>query len=340
MKNIEYNRRKFIKGASGLVAGLGLGSVAIAGYKKEVIEKRVSGLSKIEIPENPLVLFDNFHNGNRRSYSWKAKFASAERAGFDGFELVRVLPGSDNWKEAIDLMPETKFKIWGMHWSSKSVLDNEVKNIEADIEGVYELAEACAKTSIEYITMSLSGNGELRGNTIHGSGSAKAEERHWQRAYKIMKAFDQACKKNNIRGSLYPHTHWICDTPQSVEKILNGAGAQTLGPAFCSHHWFANKNSDELDDVFKSEIMKRLNYVVLTNGKFVDADFLAVRFDEGVIDMAWVLAKLIEFGYKGQISSQGYGIGGDPYTSGKLFVDIVKALKERFRLYPYLWPLN
>jgi sugar phosphate isomerase/epimerase len=205
---------------------------------------------------------------------------------------------------------------------------------------MYEITEACAKTPIEYISLSLSGSDELAGPTIHESGSARAEERHWDRAYKIIQAFDRACKKAGIRGALYPHTHWICDTPQSQQKILDGAEAETIGPAFCSHHWYANRSSAELDEVLKMPMMQRLNYVVLTNGRFSGNRFPAVPFDQGEIDMAWLLAKIVKFGYKGPISSQGWGIGGDPYLVSKSFVDGIRALKYRYKNEPALWPLR
>jgi hypothetical protein len=86
-------------------------------------------------------------------------------------------------------------------------------------------------------------------------------------------------------------------------------------------------------------MMKRLNYVVLTNGLFTDSSFKAIRFDEGQIDMAWVLAKLYSFGYQGPISSQGWAIGGDPYMACKRFVDGVKSLRNRFIENPELNPL-
>jgi sugar phosphate isomerase/epimerase len=123
-------------------------------------------------------------------------------------------------------------------------------------------------------------------------------------------------------------------------KILEGANATSIGPAFCSHHWYANKASDELNDVLAYPIMKRLNYVVLTNGMFSDTGFRAVRFEEGQIDMAWLLANLYEFGYEGPISSQGWAIGGDPYVACKRFVDSIKALRNRFETQPELWPLH
>ena len=121
---------------------------------------------------------------------------------------------------------------------------------------------------------------------------------------------------------------------------MDGAKAQHIGPAFCSHHWYGNKASDELDEVLAYPLMKRLNYVVLTNGIFSDAGFQAVRFDEGQIDMAWLLAKLYAFGYKGPISSQGWAIGGDPYVACKRFVETIQSLRKRFQTQPELNPLN
>ena len=86
--------------------------------------------------------------------------------------------------------------------------------------------------------------------------------------------------------------------------------------------------------------MERLNYVVLTNGRFNGAGFPAVRFDTGEIDMAWMLANIYDFGYEGPISTQGWGIGGDPYVTSKCFVDTIKTLRERFTTQPELWPLR
>ncbi|MCB0685585.1 MAG: hypothetical protein KDC53_03640 [Saprospiraceae bacterium] len=81
-------------------------------------------------------------------------------------------------------------------------------------------------------------------------------------------------------------------------------------------------------------------YAVLTNGRFLGNAFPAVRFDLGEIDMAWIFAKLIESNYQGPISSQGWGIGGDPFIVSKSFVDTVKSLRDRFRSNMDLWPLS
>ncbi|MBK8501287.1 MAG: hypothetical protein IPL46_03245 [Saprospiraceae bacterium] len=104
---------------------------------------------------------------------------------------------------------------------------------------------------VKYKSLSLSGTDELAGPTSYQSGSAKAKERHWERAYRIVAAFDQACKNSGIRGALYPHTHWICDTPHSQQKILDGAQVETISLAFCSDHWYANQASIELDETLE-----------------------------------------------------------------------------------------
>ena len=337
------NRRTFLKKSTAMLAALGLGMNATVNAKDRKEKRKDTSallLPPEKLPNNPLVLFDNFHVGNRRGYSWKAKFAAAQYAGFDGFELVSLDPAQDSWKEVMDMIPATTFTTWGLHRTTNAVIDGNTDRLNADIEKIEEIVEASAKTPIEYISLSLSGNGELRGPTIRESGSARAEKRHWERAYKIISAFDKACEKHNIRGALYPHTHWLCDTPQSQVKILEGAQAKTIGPAFCSHHWYANKNSDELDEVLAYPLMKRLNYVVLTNGRFQGNGFPAVRFDRGEIDMAWLLAKIYTFGYEGPISTQGWAIGGDPYESCKTFVDTIRSLRHRFKTQPELWPLR
>ncbi len=335
-------RRTFVKHAAGLLAGLGLSANQLqskdASHMSTSIKKVPA--SNADYPNNPLVIFDNFHAGNRRSYSWKAKFAAAQAAGFDGFEFAVVDPASDSWKEAMDLVPDTNFNLWGFHWTTRAVIDRNADNIEAEIEKIISNVETCAKSPLKpYMTLSLSGTDELGGPTIHERGSAKAEDRHWERAYKIIAAYDKACAEHNVKGSLYPHINWICDTPQSAIKILDGANAKTVSSAFCSHHWYANKASDEVDEVFAYPRMKDLKYVVLTNGVFTDSSFQAVRFNEGQIDMAWMLAKLYELGYDGPISSQGWQIGGDPYISCKRFVETMRSLRNRFIEQPELYPL-
>lgn len=336
----KNNRRDFIKKTSGLLSALGITTYAHAASVNPVQEATEVELGAAP-PDNPLVLFDNFHVGNRRSYPWRAKFAAARSAGFDGFEFAGVDTQSDNWKMAMDLVPDTDFSVWGFHWTTRSVVDRFADSIEQEIEKIIGHVEVCGASPLKpYFTLSLSGNDELRGPTIAESGSAKAEERHWKRAYRIIAAFDKACRENGVRGSLYPHTHWICDTPQSQVRILEGAAAQTIGPAFCAHHWYANKRAAELEEVLALPIMERLNYVVLTNGRFNGNQFPAVRFDTGEIDMAWILAKIMEFGYQGPISSQGWAIGGDPYVSCKAFVDGVTGLRHRFKTQPELWPLG
>ena len=336
MKNSP--RRNFLKKTTSLMAVAS--GFPILGKAQDLSKEAPDYVSSnIEIPDNPLVLFDNFHTGNRRSYSLKARFESAKKVGFDGFEFVSIDPDSDLWKEAMELKEVSDFKVFGLHWTTNTVVDKNANQIDSAIEGIVKAVEACANNRIDYMSLSLSGTDELGGPTIQESGSAKAEERHWERAFKIIAAFDAACKSFGVTGSLYPHTHWLCDTPESQVKILEGANANSIGPAFCSHHWYANKAAAGLEEVLDYSIMKKLNYVVLTNGKFSGTNFPAVRFNEGEIDMAWVYANIIKFGYKGPISSQGWAIGGDPFQSSKLFVDTMRDLKKRFREQPDLWPL-
>ena len=334
------NRRSFVKAAAGIAAGLGMANQGMSLTPIPEAQNRSEQPPDHRLPDNDLVLFDNFHVGNRRSYSWRAKFAAAQHAGFDGFEFAGTDPKSDSWKEAMELTSSTHFKTWGFHWTTNAVIDKNADKINSEIEKIIENVEICSKSGLDpYFTLSLSGTDELSGPTVHERGSAKAMDRHWERAYKIISAFDNVCAKSNANGSLYPHINWICDMPQSMVKILNGADARHIGPAFCSHHWYGNKASDELDDVLNYPIMKKLNYVVLTNGLFRDTGFNAVRFDEGQIDMAWVLAKIYDFGYEGPISSQGWAIGGDPYIASKRFVDTIQSLRKRFVEQPELSPL-
>ncbi|NND06779.1 MAG: sugar phosphate isomerase/epimerase [Saprospiraceae bacterium] len=339
MKN-EENRRNFIKRTSLLAAGIGISSTGM-GSQPEAAEGQIKSVpSGGPLPENPLILFDNFHSGNIGSYSWQAKFAAAQHAGFDGYEFAVVDPKSDRWKEAMDLVPTTDFKVWGFHWTTKAVIDQHADKINQEIEKIIDTVEICGNLSIKpYYTLSLSGTGELGGPTFSERGSAKAKDRHWERAFKIIEAFDKACRENGLVGSLYPHIDWICDTPQSAFKILQGAKADTVVPAFCSHHWYANEASLDLDQMLDHPMMQRLSYVVLTNGMFTDSSFRAVRFNEGQIDMAWILAKLYRFGYTGPISSQGWKIGGDPYFACKQFVAGVKAIRKRYIDHPELNPL-
>ncbi len=338
LMSLRTNRRSFVKSASALLASVGT-SWDVSAAPQGSAQNQSGIIEPPKYPENPLVLFDNFHVGNRRSYSWKAKFAAARHAGFDGFEFAVVDPDSDAWKEAMDHVPNTDFTIWGFHWTTQAVIDKHASRIDEEIEKIEKNVALCAELPIKpYFTLSLSGTDELKGSTVHESGSARAAPRHWERAYKIVAAYDQSCQKYGVTGSLYPHIHWICDTPQSASRILKGARAEWIGPAFCSHHWYGNPASDDLEDVFNDPLMQRLNYVVLTNGRFNPTGFQAVRFDEGEIDMAWMLAQLYQFGYEGPISSQGWAIGGDPLVAAQRFVDGVKQLRRRFEEHPELFP--
>jgi len=332
------DRRTFVKRMAGSTACFAIGSNLTFG--KSADKQSLNTTNKPVIPDNPLILFDNFHAGNRASYSWDSKFAAAKHAGFDGFEFAVVDPASENWKKAMAHFWKYDFKTWGFHWTTQAVIDAKALEIESEIEKIIENVALLANMPIRpYISLSLSGKGELAGATIAESGSAKAQDRHWKRAYKIIGAFDKACTENNIMGSLYPHIDWICDTPQSAFKILEGAETKTIGSAFCSHHWYANSASETLDFVLRNKYMERLSYAVLTNGVFTPTSFKAVRFNEGQIDMAWLLAKIYRFGYSGPISSQGWGIKGDPFVACKQFVDTIKDLKKRFSDYPELNPL-
>ncbi|NND32249.1 MAG: hypothetical protein HKN76_06615, partial [Saprospiraceae bacterium] len=159
MKKLSH-RRAFVKQASSLAAGLGFATTA-AGRS---LEKSTSaGLTLEEtfpLQENPLVLFDNFHVGNRHAYSWKAKFAAAKHAGFDGFEFAVVDPTSDSWKEAMDLVPQTDFKAWGFHWTTRAVIDQHADKLDQEIEKIVQNVALCGQLPIKpYYTLSLSGTG-------------------------------------------------------------------------------------------------------------------------------------------------------------------------------------
>ena len=252
------NRRTFVRRMAGTTAGLAMSVNMKASHEHHKNHTPDSVVP--ELPDNPLVLFDNFHVGNRRTYSWQAKMNAAKKAGFDGFEFAGLDPRSERWEEAIDLLFKKDFKIWGFHWTTQAVIDRKAPLIDEEIEKIIENIQLLSKLPAKpYFTLSLSGHDQLNGPTIAERGSAKAKERHWERAYKIIGAFDRACNDYQVNGSLYPHVDWICDTPQSAFKILTGAKASRIGPAFCSHHWYANEASDELDDVLKNELMKRLN---------------------------------------------------------------------------------
>ncbi|MEM7572112.1 MAG: TIM barrel protein [Bacteroidota bacterium] len=332
------SRRSFIQLSSAVLAGLGLPVAAAANRVESTqVELRDGSLT---LPNNPLVLFDNFHSGNRRAYSWKAKLNAARAAGCDGFQIVMVDPDSDYWKDLMDMVPAYDFRSWGFHWNTGAVIDEKAHLLEEEIDKMQRVIAALGRSPLRpFISFAIKGGGELFGGTIHESGSAKAEDRHWERAARIVAAFDRACRAANIEGALYPHTHWLCDTPASQRKILADAEADWVQPAFCSHHWYAHKNNEELDELLLDPVMAKTNYVVLTNGRKSGDWFPATRFDRGEIDMAWLLAKLYAFGYQGPIASQGWGIGGDPYVTAKAFVDGVRGLRERFIRQPDLWPL-
>lgn len=289
---------------------------------------------------NPIILFDNFFSGNRRRYQWPTKLAIAKEAGFDGFEFVLVDLSSDDWKGVQDLLPDYGFTQIGFHYTTRAVIDREAPQIDAEIERISErLSQIASFGYTSYLTLSLSGTDELGGPTVHERGSAKAEDRHWERASKIIAALDKASQETGVPAFLYPHINWLCDTPQSLIKILRDSGSKKVGASFCSHHWYGNKASVELDEVFQLPLMsERLGYAVLTNGQFTDKGFRAVRLDEGEIDIPYVLAHLWENGYTGPIASQGLGIGGDPLIAAKRVVDYLKSLEKRFEKNPQLNP--
>ena len=106
------DRRTFVKRMAGTAAGVAVGvPMQIRAFSNEERGFREERATK-DLPENPLVLFDNFHAGNRRSYSWKAKLAAADHAGFDGFEFVGLNTDSDTWKEVTDLFLRHVLKLW------------------------------------------------------------------------------------------------------------------------------------------------------------------------------------------------------------------------------------
>ncbi len=289
---------------------------------------------------NPIILFDNFFEGYKRSYSWKTKFAIAKDCGFDGFEFV-MMDFEKDWTNIEPLLEKHAFTHLGFHYSTQAVIDAQAENIDSEIalleRRIHKIAQIEGNT---YMTLSLSGTDELGGETIAERGSAKAEERHWKRAAQIIEAVDRAAAQNQVKVYLYPHIDWICDTPQSLSKILSDADAQTVATSFCCHHWYANDNSCTLEESLELPKMSPLNYAVMTNAKVSPGWFSAVQIDQGEIDIARILGYLWSNGFKGPIASQGAGIPGDPYLACAAVPRYIRSLWQRFHDNPSLNPAS
>jgi len=337
MKEKSNARRSFVKNSLGISASLGiLPGISLIAQEEDNQTRPGQGQYRLD---NPLIMLDGFHNAKRTNYSIKARINAARLAGYQGIELVTLDPASQNFQEDIDAVVASGLQYNGVYFLAFGVVDYDTEKLEQTIKNIYLLARTANEAGFSYINLALQGHGELKGENVNKSGSSLAEDRHWERAIKMVTHFEQACSGHGINGHLYPHSYYVADTPEAAVKLLRWANASYVSPAWAIHHWYLNSNAGTIPELFSIPEYQNLQYVLMSNLITLnDSSSRGARFDLGEIEMAYILAVLLDRQYAGPIASYGSKIG-DPYQAAEAFVKTLHGYVERFNKYPELWPL-
>ncbi len=289
---------------------------------------------------NPLILFDAHFNGHRRHYPFKTRLAIATDLGYDGYEWVTIEPDDGAlWQAAQDAMDASGLRRAGMYVVAKGVADDEAEELDAQIERLRRIIERLAKLAPHaYLNLTIGSNPSAGGGAFHETGSAHAEERHWQRAARLVRAADAMLAEHGMAGNLYNHVWFLTDTPQAELRVLSEAGAKVVCPGLATKHSHLHRGAPDLPHLLELPGMERLGYVALLNVLPAPAPFRTVPIDEGQIDIAGWLAHLWARHYRGPLVMQAYDLGGDSYATARRCRDYVQEIRARFERNPALNP--
>lgn len=291
---------------------------------------------------NTLILFENHFTNFRRHYPYRTRMNIAADLGYDGYEFETIEPDDDlTWRQAGDAFDDSGLNHCGMYVVVKGVSDDQELRLDAEIKRMRQIIQRLATFEpAPYLLLTVGSSSSAAGGRYDESGSALAEQRHWDRARTIVREADDSLLANGMRGHLYNHVWLTTDTPQAVLRVLHEAEARTIGPALASFHAHFHQAVPDPPELLALPGMDQLGYVALLNAVPQPEPFRTVPLDQGNIDMAGLLAALWAHDYRGPIVTQAYDIGGDPYLVAARAIEYVSGIWERFERNPAVNPLT
>ncbi len=289
---------------------------------------------------NPMLLFNNHFVGHRRSYPYATRLAIAADLQYDGYEFHPIEPDDDAvWHEAQSAFESSGLQHCGMYVVAGGAGDDEVASLDAEIERVRRIIERLATWRIKpFLNLSIKSNPNPRSMKYDESGSAFAEDRHWERGASIVREADRLLEQHGMQGNLYNHVWFLCDTPQAELRLIEEAQAKVIRPGVACFHSHFHPGVPDADKWLALPGMERLGYVALLNAWPKPEPFRSMHITEGVIDIAALLGLLWAYDYAGPLIMQAYDIGGDPYVSAQRSIQYVHEVAERFGRNPSLNP--
>lgn len=291
---------------------------------------------------NPLVLFDAHFNGHRRHYEFSTRVAIAQDLGYDGYELTPIEPDdAARCQEVRHALKDGGLQHVGMYVAAGGVVDEEADQLDAQIERLQRIIERLAALAPRaYLNLTISDNPSPVSSVFHETGSAHAQERHWQRAVRLLRAVDEQLGAHGMTGNLYNHVWFLTDTPQAQLRLLREADCRVLRPGLATKHAHLHQGVPDLPELLELSGMERLGYVALLNAWPSPPPFRTVPLDEGQIDIAGWLAHLWAREYSGPLVIQAYDLGGDSYETARRGQEYVQRIQVRFERNPLVNPAN
>lgn len=134
---------------------------------------------------------------------------------------------------------------------------------------------------------------------------------------------DQA-EANGLKVAIYPHAGFYVATAADSMRISKLVNRPNVGPSFNLCHEFVTKNGDKVDETVKEIAPTALLFSI--NGMDVATKNYFGRLDQGDYDIAGLVRKAREAGYKGPFGLQGFRVEGDPAENLKLSIEAWKKI--------------
>ena len=227
---------------------------------------------------NPFFAFDNGLDGK----DWNAHAATLKEIGFDGIQYG----GFWVYKERSAAMKKQGLKIFALY----ADVDFNAKD---PIPKLYygSLAQIGKEGTMVWMP--------VRGNVKD------------EKAVKLMQAYCDAAKENNVKIALYPHAGFSIASAMDALQFIKRVDRPNLGLTINLAHELLAGNGNNLDAIL--EATKDHIFLVSINGADNTKNWGRVfqTLDKGNFNQLTFLQKLKSIRYKGPIGLQCYNIKGD-----------------------------
>lgn len=246
---------------------------------------------------NPFFAMDTaLRDGKERTPAEQA--ALVKRLGYDGFGASGQL--KPEFLQAFAQQGVTVFNtyITLSFDSAKPRLTPDLKEFVARLKG--------HKTDLWFAIQNVTKDGvKLKPSSPEGDAVVRP----------FLRELADLAHESGVRVALYPHTWFWLERVDDATRLTRKANRANVGVTFNLCHWLKVEGDRDPTPVME-EVLPHLFFVTINGAdsgdpKNMDWSRLIQPLDAGSYDVGHLLKTLREFGYRGPIGFQGYGIKSD-----------------------------